>query len=78
MPLKRDNSGRLGVSMHGGGGGQVNVRMGDTNITVQGGADSKALAAISAELDRRDRRIREGIPGLLRQQKGGRQLRGVV
>lgn len=76
LPLKRDNKGRLGVIVAGGGGGAAtSIRMGDTNITIQGSASGDTVAQLKAELDARDARMRQEIPGLVTQARRDRTLR---
>jgi lambda family phage tail tape measure protein len=66
MPLRRLSTGRLGVEAVGGGqGGNVITFAPRTTITVQGNAGEDTLAKLKAELDKRDRTLKEQIPGLV-------------
>jgi len=66
MPLRRLPGGRLGVESAGGGqGGNVITFSPRTTITVQGNAGEDTLAKLKAELDKRDRALKEQIPSLV-------------
>jgi len=78
MPLRRLAGGRLGVEAvgNGGGGGNVITFAPSTTITVQGGADKDTLARLQSELDQRDRRLRQEIPGLVTKAQVRGQFQG--
>jgi hypothetical protein len=79
MPLRRLAGGRLGVEAVGSGGqgGTVIHFAPTTTITMQGGADSKDMAArLKSELDRRDRALKEQIPGLVTKAQVRGQFQG--
>jgi lambda family phage tail tape measure protein len=71
MPLRRDGQGRLGV-MAANQNGPVTVHMGDTVITIQGGADKDTVAALRAELDARDKRLMAAVPAAMAKAKRDR------
>lgn len=78
LPLKRNARGQLGVIAQGGGGAPAatTIRMGDTSITINGNADQTTLAAIRAELDRRDQRMKAELPSLVTRDRRARLLKG--
>ncbi|WP_336799575.1 phage tail length tape measure family protein [Kaistia sp. MMO-174] len=78
MPLRRLAGGRLGVEAvgNGGGGGNVITFAPSTTITVQGGADKDTLARLQSELDRRDRKLRADLPGLVTKAQVRGQFQG--
>ena len=78
MPLRRLAGGRLGVEAVGSGaqGGNVITFAPTTTITVQGGADKNTVTQLKAELDRRDRALKEQIPGLVTKAQVRGQFQG--
>lgn len=77
LPLKRNAKGQLGVISQGGGApAETTIRMGDTSITINGNADQTTIAALRAELERRDQKMRQELPGLVSQARNDRRLKG--
>lgn len=77
MPLRRLPGGRLGVESTGRGGGSNVISFAPvTTITVQGNADKDTISQIKAELDRRDRALKEQIPGLVTKAQVRGQFQG--
>jgi phage-related minor tail protein len=67
MPLKRGANGALGVAVHGAasGGGGVTVTMGDTNITISGGATEDTVAQIKSAMAAERQKIAEELPAMI-------------
>jgi len=77
MPLRRLPGGRLGVESTGRGGGSNVISFAPvTTITVQGNADKDTISQLKAELDRRDRALKEQIPGLVTKAQVRGQFQG--
>lgn len=75
LPLKRNRKGQLGVIAQGGGSAVTSIRLGDTVINVSGSADKDTVAALKAELDRRDQKLKAELPELVTRARRDRTLK---